>query len=84
MDEFNYLEHFNIDSMGAQHENDQPITIEQVKAILIAEYRIAKAELLYEEQEAHSYFDWQLIAEKKFFIEKLMRKLNIDYEKETT
>lgn len=84
MDEFNYLEHFNIDSMGAQHENDQPITIEQVKAILIAEYRIAKAELLYEEQETHSYFDWQLIAEKKFFIEKLMRKLNIDYEKETT
>lgn len=84
MDEFNYLEHFDIDSMDAQHENDQPITIEQVKAILIAEYRIAKAELLYEEQETHSYFDWQLIAEKKFFIEKLMRKLNIDYEKETT
>ena len=60
-------------------END----FEKVKNILISEYRIAKAELLYEENEAHSFFDYQLVEEKIYLLEKIMEKLNIDISKET-
>ena len=76
MDEFN------------ANEKNQPktdnLTFEQIQEILISEYRIAKAELLYEENETHSFFDYQLVEEKIYLLEKIMGKLNIDYSKETT
>ena len=76
MNEFNANENL-------QSKTDN-LTFEQIQEILISEYRIAKAELLYEENETHSFFDYQLVEEKIYLLEKIMGKLNIDYSKETT